>query len=152
MSAYARVSVNIPQLTGLFDYRIPPELEGSVLPGSLVNIPFGRQPVQGVVVELPETPAIAETKLIEALVDSEPVLTGYQLQLAQRMAEDNLATLSQCLDLMVPPGLSQQADILIQRTPAEFPDNFPPLQKHLLELLEKRGALRGRPAPGMGCT
>ncbi len=144
MSAYARVSVNIPQLTGLFDYRIPPELEGSVLPGSLVNIPFGRQPVQGIVVDLPQIPAVDETKLIEALVDGEPVLTGYQLQLARHMAEDNLATLSQCLDLMVPPGLSQHADILLHRTEVEKPAEITPLQKRLLELLTKRGDLRGR--------
>jgi len=144
MPAYARVSVNIPQLTGLFDYRIPPELEGALQPGSLVNIPYGRQPVQGIVVELIETPAVAETKLIEALVDHEPVLTAYQLELAQRMANDNMATLSQCLDLMVPPGLSQHADILLQKTDKEIPPQITPLQKRLLELLTRRGALRGR--------
>lgn len=144
MPAYARVSVNIPQLTGLFDYQIPPELEGALQPGSLVNIPFGRQPVQGIVVELIETPAVAETKLIEALVDNEPVLTAYQLELAQRMSNDNLATLSQCLDLMVPPGLSQHADILLQKTDKEIPPQITPLQKRLLELLTRRGALRGR--------
>lgn len=144
MPAYARVSVNIPQLTGLFDYQIPPELEGALQPGSLVNIPFGRQPVQGIVVELIETPAVAETKLIEALVDNEPVLTAYQLELAQRMSNDNMATLSQCLDLMVPPGLSQHADILLQKTDKEIPPQITPLQKRLLELLTRRGALRGR--------
>ena len=144
MPSFARVSVNIPQLTGLFDYRIPPEFDGQVQAGTLVNIPFGRQTVQGVVVDLVAEAAVVETKEIAALVDAEPVLMDYQLQLAARMAQDNLATLSQCLELMVPPGLSQQADILIQRTPAELPGNLPPLQKRLLELLEKRGDLRSR--------
>lgn len=144
MPSFARVSVNIPQLTGLFDYHIPPEYAGMIQPGSLVNIPFGRQSAQGVVVSLVDEPAVEETKDITTLVDAEPVLTAYQLRLAQRMAQDNLATLSQCIDLMVPPGLSQQADMLIQREPGGAPADFTPLQKRLLNLLEKRGALRGR--------
>lgn len=144
MPTFARVSVNIPQLTGLFDYQVPSELEKNIQPGSLVNIPFGRQLVQGVVVSLPETSAVPETREIAALVDQEPVLTGYQLQLAEIMASDNLATLSQCLDLMVPPGLSQHADILLQRLDISDSAEITPLQKRLLDLLEKRGELRGR--------
>lgn len=144
MPSFARVSVNIPQLTGLFDYHIPAEYEGLVQPGSLVNIPFGRQTVQGVVVGLVDEPAVEETKDIAALVDAEPVLTAYQLQLAHCMAQDNLATLSQCLDLMVPAGLSQQVDVLVKREPGETPADLTPLQKRLLDLLEKRGDLRGR--------
>lgn len=144
MPSFARVSVNIPQLTGLFDYRIPTEFTGQVEPGLLVNIPFGRQTVQGVVVDLVDEPAVAETKEIAALVDYEPVLTHYQLRLAQRMAEDNLATLSQCLDLMVPAGLSQHADILVEANLTETPADATPLQKRLLDLLVKRGAMRGR--------
>ena len=144
MPSFARVSVNIPQLTGLFDYHIPAEYAGLVQPGVLVNVPFGRQTAQGVVVDLVDEPAVADTKDLAALVDDEPVLTTYQLQLAHRMAQDNLATLSQCLDLIVPPGLSQQADILVQREISEAPTDLTPLQKRLLDLLERRGALRGR--------
>jgi primosomal protein N' (replication factor Y) len=135
MPSFARVSVNIPQLTGLFDYHIPPEYAGMIQPGSLVNIPFGRQSAQGVVVSLVDQPAVEETKDITTLVDAEPVLTAYQLRLAQRMAQDNLATLSQCIDLMVPPGLSQQADMLIQREPGGAPADLTPLVKRLLNLL-----------------
>ncbi len=144
MASFARVSVNIPQLTGLFDYEVPGELAGQIKPGTLVNMPFGRQTVQGVVVSLVDEPAVPDTKLIETLVDSEPVLTDYQLKLAARMAEDNMATLSQCLDLMVPPGLSQHADILIQPAAAEIPADVTPTQNRLLDLLNRRGALRGR--------
>jgi len=136
MPSFARVSVNIPQLTGLFDYHIPAEYAELVQPGVLVNVPFGRQTAQGVVVDLVDEPAVADTKDLAALVDDEPVLTTYQLQLAHRMAQDNLATLSQCLDLIVPPGLSQQADILVQREISEAPTDLTPLQKRLLDLLE----------------
>lgn len=144
MPQFVRVSVNIPQLTGLFDYQVPSELEGLVLPGSLVKVPFGAQPVQGIVVSLLEEPSVPKIRSIEALVDDEPVLTPSQLRLAEHMVEDNLATLSQCLDLMVPAGLSQHTDILLQRSMEAIPSDTTPEQKRLLELLEKRGEMRGR--------
>lgn len=36
----------------MFDYHLPAELAGKVLPGCFVVVPFGRQLVQGVVVRL----------------------------------------------------------------------------------------------------
>ncbi len=144
MPHYARISVNIAQLTELFDYQVPAELEGRIKPGTLVTVPFGRQPAQGIVVSLLDEPSVADTKPITSLVDEEPVLTGWQMQLAESMSTENLATLPQCLDLMVPPGLSQHADILLQRSGLELPPGISTVQQRLLNLLEKRGALRGR--------
>lgn len=144
MPQYARVSVNIAQLTELFDYQVPAELEGRVKPGTLVTVPFGRQPAQGIVVSLLDEPSVADTKPITSVVDDEPVLTSWQMQLAESMTTENLATLPQCLDLMVPPGLSQHADILLQRSGLELPPGISTVQQRLLNLLEKRGALRGR--------
>ncbi len=144
MPRYARVSVNITQLTDLFDYQVPTELEGVVQPGTLVTVPFGRQHAQGIVVNLLEEAAVAETKPIATVVDEVPVLTRWQMLLAERMAEDNMTTLPQCLDLMVPPGLSQHADILLQRTEQKPLTGITSTQQRLLGLLEKRGALRGR--------
>ncbi len=144
MPHYARVSVNIAQLTELFDYQLPAGLEHLIQPGTLVTVPFGRQSAQGIVVSLLETPAVAETKPIATVVDDVPVLTSWQMRLAALMAHDNLATLPQCLDLMVPPGLSQHADMLVQRTEGKRSTTMAPVQQRLLALLDKRGALRGR--------
>ena len=52
MPNFARISVNIAQVSGVFDYSIPPEMPSQVKVGSLVEVPFGRQVVQGIVVEL----------------------------------------------------------------------------------------------------
>ncbi len=144
MTSFARISVNIPQLTVLFDYEIPASLEGRVLPGSLVTIPFGRQPVQGIVVDLVEEPAVPDTKAIESLLDDLPAILPYQLQFARQMAEDNMVSLSQCLEIMLPPGLSQHADILLHRENVPLPEGLGALQTRLLRILEKRGDLRGR--------
>jgi primosomal protein N' (replication factor Y) len=150
---YFQVAVNIPTLSGLFDYHVPAELEGSVQPGSLVVVPFGRQTVQGVVVRPVDVPQVLATKPIQAVLDPLPVLTPALLQLALDLSEQVLAPLALCIDLMLPPGLSVQADTLYHATGFEgtfvqvegaAPPILTPLQKKILALLEERGDLRGR--------
>lgn len=143
---YCQVAINIPTLTGVFDYAIPPELEGALQPGCLVAAPFGKQLAQGVVLALMETTEIQQTRPLQALLDPAPALTGVQLALAQRLAFDLLAPVSQCVDLFIPPGLSQHADTLYQRLDFPPAPEFQPspLQQRMLELLSRRGALRGR--------
>ena len=60
MPTYLEIVVNVPQVEGVFHYHLPPELEGRVLPGHLVEVPFGRQRVQGVVIKQVEHPSVTE--------------------------------------------------------------------------------------------
>ena len=145
MPKFVRVAVNIAQISDLFDYQLPPEFQEQVRPGSLVTVPFGRQIAQGIVVKEILEPAVPEIREVTSLVDPLPVVTPTQLRLAKAMAEQNLSTLSECLDQMLPPGLSQHVDIsvrLLSTTPAKEP--LTPLQLRLLALLQERGELRGR--------
>ncbi len=109
-------------------------------------VPFGKQLVQGVVLALTETTELQQTRPLHALLDPAPVLTPLQLQLARRLSFDTLAPISQCIDLFIPPGLSQHADTLYQRL--DFPPAAAfqptPMQQRILALLAERGALRGR--------
>ncbi len=144
MPRYARISINIPQLTGLFDYSIPSDLQEEIQSGSLVEVPFGAQQAQGIVVQLLEEPAVLETKSIVEVLEKEPVLTSYQMKLAEWIAEENLATFSQCLDMMLPAGLSQHTDILLHLLQPESTANLTQVQQRLVDILSKRGDLRGR--------
>ena len=83
MQLFAQIAVNIPSVTGVFDYALPPGLEGKIGAGHLVTVPFGRQIVQGVVLELVTQPSVAETKPVLDLLDPLPVLTGVQIELAK---------------------------------------------------------------------
>jgi primosomal protein N' (replication factor Y) len=143
---YARVAVNVPTLSGEFDYHLPPELEGHAGAGHLVTAPFGRQTVQGVILELTAAPSVAETKPILSLLDPLPVLTAAQIDLARWMAEYFLAPLAAMIDLMLPAGLSQQADTQFAVSSKQSSVNSETGQtaKRLLELLAERGPLRGR--------
>ena len=142
-SLFASVAVNIPQLSGCYDYSIPDETLELVKIGSLVTVPFGKQLVQGIVVSLPENPSVSEPKPLASILEIEPVVTQSQIELARWMASENLSNLSACLELMLPPGLSQHADILIQLVKHESPDDLTVVQSRILNLLLKRGDLRG---------
>ena len=95
---YIQVAVNVPQVSSIFDYHLPPELEGRVIPGCLVIVPFGSQMVQGIVLAQVDTASVPTTRPVTSLVDPGPVLTGAQMQLAQRLAEETLSPLASCLD------------------------------------------------------
>ncbi|NOH04150.1 MAG: primosomal protein N' [Chloroflexi bacterium] len=146
---FARLAVNIPAVSGVFDYSIPTELIPHIQTGCLVVAPFGNQTVQGVVIELSDSSLIANPKPILDLLDPAPVLTPAQVALAMRMAETTLNPLAAIVGMMIPIGLSQQADVLysvISGQLSVISDQLPvtPVQKRLLNLLKERGPLRGR--------
>jgi primosomal protein N' (replication factor Y) len=143
---YLQIAVNIPTLSGVFDYHVPEELEGQIQPGCLVVVPFGKQVVQGVVLRQVEVPQVQQTRPVASLLDPQPVLTPAMLQLAGELSESTLSPLALCIDLMLPPGLSQQADTLYHATGFSGASPIPltPLQKKILALIEQRGDLRGR--------
>lgn len=145
---YARIAVNVPALTGVFDYHLPPELAGRVGAGHLVTAPFGSQTVQGVVLELVPEPAVAETKPVLDLLDPEPALTAAQIALARWLADETLSTLADCIGLMLPAGLNRQADTCYElRHPGAFAGGAAQpsgVEARLLKLLAERGRLRGR--------
>lgn len=142
--SFARVAVNITQLSGLFDYAIPEAWRDQVKPGSLVTIPFGRQLTQGIVVTLTDDPAVPNPKTLDSLLEKDAVVTPQQIKLAQWMAEENLSSLSACLELMLPPGLSQHADVLVHLVEVPQEADLTPLQNRIISLLQKRGDLRGK--------
>ena len=152
---YAQIAVNVPSVAGVFDYAIPAELAGQLGVGHLVVVPFGKQKVQGVILRFVETPSVSETKDILELIDSDPVLTSAQIALAEWMAAATLSPLAAIVNLMVPTGLSQQADILYSlRTMDDRPTTddsrrssvigLSQVNARIIKLITERGPLRGR--------
>jgi primosomal protein N' (replication factor Y) len=162
MTTYLEVAVNVPQVSGTFHYHLPSDWEEPITPGCLVTIPFGKQTVQGVVLEISEDSAVPQTKPILDLLDPDPVVTQSQIELARYLSEISLTPLAACISLMLPPGLSQTADTLYQLTEAgeKTADHEPqkadqpsaanhqssltPAQLRFLAILAERGPLRGR--------
>ena len=87
-----------------FHYHLPPELLGSVQPGHLAWVPFGRQTLQGIVVGLADS-APVPTKPIKRLARPQPVLTPAQIALSFWIADYYVAPISEAVKLFLPPGL-----------------------------------------------
>jgi primosomal protein N' (replication factor Y) len=150
MPHYFEIAVNVLQVTGVYHYHIPPELEGKIQPGHLVIVPFGKQTVQGIVLRGVEQPMVAETRAVIELVDPAPVLTPMQIALAEHLADYTLAPLAACTELMLPPGLAQHADTIytaakITNDPEARPSShLSKTQLRMMSLLHQRGPLRSQ--------
>ena len=147
MSSFVDVSINISQIDQSYSYRVPAELEGCLQPGSLVLVPFGRRLAQGVVLAHQEKPEVEDLKDVLELLSDEPVLTPQQLELAQWLSVATMAPLGACVGLMLPVGLSRRADVLYTLRDSALNEELftalSPLQKRLVNILKKKGSLRG---------
>src|SRR5918992_2248349 len=112
MTTFVQIVVNVPAVSGIFDYSIPESLLGKVGVGQLVIAPFGKQTVQGVVFRFIDQPSVPEVKEIIELVDPAPVMTQAQIALAEAMAEATFSSLASIVGLFLPAGLSQEADTI----------------------------------------
>ncbi|MGQ9467717.1 MAG: replication restart helicase PriA [Anaerolineae bacterium] len=133
-----------PATEPAFDYHLPETLEGRVGIGSLVQVPFGPRSLYGIVVERPPAPAVEETRPVTALVDPWPVLLPAQIELARWMARETLSPLPDCLLMMLPPGVVGLTDTRLEWAGNLPPDaRLSPLERHLVDLLRRRGPLTG---------
>ncbi len=155
MTSFVQIVVNVPAVSGVFDYSIPDSLAGTVGIGHLVIVPFGKQTVQGVVFRFVDQPSVRDVKELIELVDPEPVLTQAQIMLAEEMAKSTLAPLAAVVGLFLPVGLSQQVDTIYELRITNYQSQVdaktisPKTQRltvedRILNLLRTRGALRGR--------
>ena len=90
-----------------FTYLVPPEMEGLVVEGARVVVPFGKQSLTGYVLGLTDTSDHPEPRAIEALAgDDEPsLLLPYQVELAHWISGYYAAPLPEVVRAMIPPGI-----------------------------------------------
>ncbi len=130
-------------LTRAFHYSIPPELRGELRPGHLVWVPFGPRTLQGIVVGLDEKSPVAETRDLLRLADPEPVLASELLELAHWIADYYLTPIHRVLEAMLPPGVTQDVDVLVEAVAGPeaggVPGDLPEAQRALLDVLRAAG-------------
>lgn len=141
---YAEVAVDAP-VFHTFDYHIPPELDGQIETGHLVQVGFATAIQHGIVLRVHDQPPPVVTKPILTRVDARPVVTAAQIAVAQWMAETYLAPIGVCLWLWLPPGITGQRDLRVSLSSASHLDAVKkPLEREIVTLLSQRGALTGR--------
>ncbi len=111
---YAEVAVNAgAPIRQTFTYRVPDGLfaDGQGMPldvGHAVYVPFGSRRLQGVVLEVTETPAFPDARDVDAVIDPEPLVSPERAALAHWLSDHYLAPLFDCVSLMLPPGFKRR--------------------------------------------
>jgi primosomal protein N' (replication factor Y) len=104
-TSYAAVFplVRTRAFTEAFDYEVPRELAGRVLPGALVAVPLGAQTVIGVVLEVRSSTAHEGRVLPLRDVLRVPAIPAELLDVARRVERHYLTSYSAALALVCPP-------------------------------------------------
>lgn len=90
-----------------YDYLVPDALEDSVQPGVRVVVPFGRgnRRTEGIVLFLEQGTEKKKLKMVESVLDQEPVLDETMLRLAAFLRERYFCTFFDAVRAMLPAGL-----------------------------------------------
>ncbi|MBO7423291.1 MAG: DEAD/DEAH box helicase [Oscillospiraceae bacterium] len=90
-----------------YDYAVPADLEAAIEVGMRVMVPFGNgnRISEGVVLSLTEESSYPNCKEVLRIVDSVPLLSSEQLQLAYFMRDRYFCTVYQAIRTMLPAGL-----------------------------------------------
>ena len=98
------VELSNKNIDKVFDYLVPSEFIQKIKLGIRVEVPFGKQILEGFVVEI-KGERDRELKEILGVKDEEVILNDELLSLGKRMSEDTLATLISCYQVMLPKAL-----------------------------------------------
>lgn len=105
-----------------FTYQISADLQESIKIGQLVNIPFRNKVIQGIVRKL--STSIPKTeyalKFIDQIVDVEPIIADWQLELIEFMSQYYLTSMATIAAMFIPDipkrKLKIQVDEILEQT------------------------------------
>jgi primosomal protein N' (replication factor Y) len=122
------VDVILPlPLPKLYTYRVPYELNDSVVVGGRVIVQFGpKRTLSCIVAAVHETPPKEyQAKYILEFIDDAPVVTQPQLKLFRWMADYYLCTLGEVINAALPAALKLSSESRIQLHPAFAAEGSP---------------------------
>ena len=106
MIAGVLIEYSVKSLDKTFDYIVPKELEDKIKIGHKVLVPFGRQIVEGFVMDLKNT---KDTKMdykeIQEIVESTFCLNSELIELGKYIQKTTLSTLISAYQSMFPKAL-----------------------------------------------
>lgn len=95
----------VPDVEGVFSYRVPAVHSSQIAPGLRVLIPFGARRLTGFVVEVEQSANPRATKSIESLLDSEPAFSAHMLEFTRWLADYYLCPWGDVLRAALPAGI-----------------------------------------------
>lgn len=98
----------------IFDYIVPNDLESSIKVGIRVLVPFGRQTLEGFVLEIKDN-SDRDLKEIYSILDRDIVLNDELLLLGKQIQKSTLSTLISAYQVMLPKALKAKAGVLVSK-------------------------------------
>ena len=105
MQANILVEIKAKNLDNVFTYNIPDKYVDKIKVGARVTVPFGRQTLEGFVMEIGNIETSYKLKDIKDIKDEEEILTKELIELGKYMSKKTLSSLISCLQTMLPKAL-----------------------------------------------
>lgn len=136
LTYFADILLPLP-LEATFTYRVPQDLEGRVVFGVRVIVPFGRSKLySGLVTRVhTEAPNALSTKYILDVMDERPVISTRQFQLWQWMADYYMCSLGEVMACALPSALRLASETKIKLHP-DFSGDVSVLNEYELRIVE----------------
>ncbi len=118
LTQFAEVILPVP-IPKLFTYRVPREMNALIQVGARVIVQFGKRKVlTAVVAEIhSKPPRDYRAKYILELLDETPLISPYQIQLFQWMADYYMCYIGEVLNVALPSGLKISSQSKVQLRP-----------------------------------
>ena len=99
------VEVNVNKINKTFDYNVPDLLKDSIEVGKRVLVPFGKNNIEGFILEIKNNSEVKNLKNISEVIDENPILNKELLELGKRISNENVCSLVSIYQAMLPKGM-----------------------------------------------
>ena len=115
MVASVLVQLSNKNIDKTFDYLVPSFLEEEVKIGKRVQVPFGKQVLEGFVLALKKESECENLKSIQKVIDEESILNEELLYLGKWMQKNTMSTLINCYQVMLPKALKAKNGVVVSK-------------------------------------
>ena len=142
------VELKIKGIDQTFTYLVPDNLKDKIKIGIRVLVPFGRQQLEGFIVNINNKELDYKLKEIIDIIDLEPVLTNEMLELGKYISNKTLCNLISAYQTMLPRALKAKKGLNINKkylTYLKLNQDYIPKndkQKEIIELLKEKEQLK----------
>lgn len=146
MVAEVLVELKAKNIDQTYSYLIPDNCQVKV--GSRVLVPFGRQKLEGFVLNITNILPDYTLKKIISIIDEEPVLTNEMIELGKYISKKTLCNLIHAYQTMLPTALKAKNGKVINKKYIIYlklvDEKYKPSNHHQLEIIErlKQGILK----------
>lgn len=147
MVAGVLVQIASRNVDKIFDYSVPEHFISSLQVGVRVLVPFGKQTLEGFVLEIKNT-SDRDLKELYSILDCDIVLNEELLLLGKEIQKNTLSTLISAYQVMLPKALKAKAGVLVSKKYQVFyqvkSQSYIPgssAQKKILDLFSRRNLI-----------